>query len=486
MGKFVKPKIKETKFDKVSLNENKIILKDNKLVDLKRDDREAYIVENNEISSANKVEELDIEFIPPEVRDDVISINNIVSDHQEFKQKDEKIMDSIQNVVDDYNKAIVDFAHFLEGTPTFVTYYRINKHLSTEDVGLGGVIETVGAESPVKYDKILNFPIWNIEEMAPNLAFDEVMGLDTEMESSGVILPETITPHPDDYLIITMVDRKLLFRVNEIQQSNIKNQCFYKINFDLDTKNSLWIETQVVHVYEYDFNAKCLIDNGLANIESKIQELIDRLTEDYVSNFYDRRFNSFMYDNHYDNYLHRFIKECHVFVKKNSFMYDIHVDQQLLMNISEETKYKNTIFDRISVKRKQLPLFNAVRLPLNKDVQPFSIFNQYRTPISVIEYMQPKIGEEIFNSKIMVNDDNYFGLKDTEKVIKTYMQGSLNYTDYIDYLDELVVQYYLIDYIHYPIVIYILKCIVSKLKGEQKKTAAEKLLSYNSGLKTNS
>lgn len=92
------------------------------------------------------------------------------------------------------------FSKYLQKNPVFVTYYAINQQLSRADTGTGSVKEQIGTSSPIRYNEIKEFPVYNLSDMKPDIQNDETEGLDINMDLSGiVILPNTITPCPDDF-----------------------------------------------------------------------------------------------------------------------------------------------------------------------------------------------------------------------------------------------------------------------------------------------
>jgi len=82
----------------------------------------------------------------------------------------------------------------LQGTPIFVTYYNKNVSASEQDQPLETVKDLLGYESPIKYNKINDFPLYLASESNPTIDIDEAFGLNTESTGEAVILPNTIKP----------------------------------------------------------------------------------------------------------------------------------------------------------------------------------------------------------------------------------------------------------------------------------------------------
>lgn len=118
---------------------------------------------------------------------------------------------------------------FLDKIPTFVTYYHISVNNSMTDSGFLNVDEIVGNDSPIKFQKIDDFPIYGIEAIQLDLS-DEDEGLNSSYESEGIILPNTIKPLPNDYFTITYLSKEYIFMVNNIDYDTIKSNNFDKFN----------------------------------------------------------------------------------------------------------------------------------------------------------------------------------------------------------------------------------------------------------------
>ena len=72
-------------------------------------------------------------------------------------------------------------ARLLETTQTYVTYYHIDVDESTTDTGFKDVASIIGWRSPIKFNKIENFPLYGLEQIALQLQ-DEEQVLDTSYE----------------------------------------------------------------------------------------------------------------------------------------------------------------------------------------------------------------------------------------------------------------------------------------------------------------
>ena len=230
------------------------------------------------------------------------------------------------------------FSKYLQKNPVFVTYYAINQQLSRADTGTGSVKEQIGTSSPIRYNEIKEFPVYNLSDMKPDIQNDETEGLDINMDLSGiVILPNTITPCPDDFLYVKMpgMPYGVLLRVTEFEFNSIQSNDYYTINCELratDTKSGysqtyIQLQKQVVEKYSCIFENigtedKCLIqDTELAKANSTL-ELINLLKDSFYDTYYDRDIGTFVYRDfssgvnpiyYYDLYLIKFIIDSKIY-----------------------------------------------------------------------------------------------------------------------------------------------------------------------------
>ena len=54
---------------------------------------------------------------------------------------------------------------YFEGSPTYITYYQLDSAASLQDVGLETVNSLVGKNTPNKYKKIREVPVWGVEAL---------------------------------------------------------------------------------------------------------------------------------------------------------------------------------------------------------------------------------------------------------------------------------------------------------------------------------
>ena len=161
----------------------------------------------------------------------------------------------VNNVINDYIQNSNDYSKYIEGSGTFVTYFSKDVMASMESVGLNGVVEIIGTNSPIKFNRINSFPLFNMSEINPSTTVEEDIGIDTEGEGSAVVIPNTIEPLTDDYFLIPYYSKNLLFKITNVEEGNLNNHVAYKIDFELSHEDvNILLERQINKTYKCVYN----------------------------------------------------------------------------------------------------------------------------------------------------------------------------------------------------------------------------------------
>ena len=247
---------------------------------------------------------------------------------------------TLTNNIDIYTKnKLGQYSKFLEKNPIFVTYYHINHAMSRADVGTGTVEAELGERSPIRFNKIRNFPVYNIPELKPDLVYDE-SGYDIELEVSDVvILPNTIKPRAGDFFLVSFPGiKEYLFRVTNIKYNTIQSNDFYTIDADIYkiglNIESTDIEKQIVETYLTVFENigtqdRCFVKSTDIDYINSLAELYYKLRDFYKNAFYNRNLNCFTYGTgrwsetgreiyRYDPFLEAFINRSNIYYDDNS------------------------------------------------------------------------------------------------------------------------------------------------------------------------
>ena len=243
----------------------------------------------------------------------------------------------IQQAIDIYGQNRVgQYSRYLDSQPTFVTYYAVNQALSRTDVGFGQAYDELGPNSPLRFNKILELPLYKVPTLQPQGNYEDGT-YDVELDLSDLtILPNTVTPKPYDFFCIALPNsQKLLFRVNSFRNNTIQSNDFYMIDADLrhsgddccDEIDKLVVETYTCVFENIGTNDNCFIKSTDEDKANDVQKAIDLLTTMYHDLFFDYDIADYLYFKqyplpynyfnmrhcYYDIYLAKFINESMIF-----------------------------------------------------------------------------------------------------------------------------------------------------------------------------
>lgn len=220
------------------------------------------------------------------------------------------------------------YSRFLDRTPTYVTYYNISNVNSTVDNGFESVEQLLGDNSPIRFNKVENFPIYGIDQIVLDLADDEE-GLTTDYDGDAVILPNTVKPLPGDFFVINHLSIKVQFMVTDIKYDTIKSNNFYKISYTLKSVSEpKQIEKQVSDKFKcivdnIGTEEKCLIKEDEYYLLRDLVNEYERLAETFKLFFYNEKYNLFMTTESgiifYDPYMTIFLKNNKIFSSKDNY-----------------------------------------------------------------------------------------------------------------------------------------------------------------------
>lgn len=248
----------------------------------------------------------------------------------------------INKYVDSYMAGTSYYAKYIDSTPSFVTYYSRDLDKSMENPGLGQVKEVVGYESPNRYNRIENFPIYGVDEVNPNIQDDGISGISTEADVVGVIIPDTVVPNVDDLVLFSYHEShsrtKALYRITSVDVSSIDSNAYYQVtmsltSYDLDVLNSRQLvdEYNIVYSNIGTEERTLLLQSDFIRAQ-QLENLYLKLSKTYIDRFYDDRLGLFLYhDREYMRYIYSddanmFIRFHDLFVHSKTFLQNIKLD----------------------------------------------------------------------------------------------------------------------------------------------------------------
>lgn len=197
------------------------------------------------------------------------------------------------------------FSKFLDKPPFYVTYFSINESATTTDLGTGNIDKLFGPNSPLRYNRIAYFPIFNIPDLKPDIEMDDGDGIDISLELNDItFLPNTIKPKPYDLMLIELAFAKqMLFMCNTFKLNSVQSNDFYMADFNLkkygDDLEYKYLSTQIIDRYHTVYENigtqdKCFIREDDVEKINTLVRLIELLRDGYINNFYNHQTNSFL------------------------------------------------------------------------------------------------------------------------------------------------------------------------------------------------
>ena len=362
------------------------------------------------------------------------------------------------------------YTRILDMKATYTTYFHINTENSTTDVGFENIERTIGENSPLKFNEIKEFPLYGIEQMAFNLSQQDE-GLNIEYDSEAVILPNTVEPYPNDYFLISYIDKPYLFKITSVILDNIKSNNYYKVGFTLESTNKEAIESlykQCIGKFTCDINNlgteyKCIIEDDTYLVVNKIDNIISSLLTDYKIVYYKEKYNSFIIMSNedekepyliYDRCLNNFITQHNLYNDKYS-------PDTILLSNEDDTddfifEYNNSFFKRIE-EESQKKMKESYGYMLAFLTNYRSIFSYYGVSTKTVR--------QIYSQKEYIPNDLLENIKENKlsdnpiyNIIVKYFNNeykSINTID-LEELDSISIEYSFFDYIFIPMIIYII------------------------------
>lgn len=370
-------------------------------------------------------------------------------------------------------------------TPTFVTYYHINNINSITDSGLMNVENIIGSNSPIRFQKITDFPIYGIEQIKLDLN-EEEEGLNASFESDGVILPNTIKPLPNDLFTISYIGKTFIFMVTSVEYDTIKSNNFYKINYAIRHEDDInIIADQILESYTCVFDNigtddKCIIRNDEYESIQSLKKWYTDVSERYMNLFYNARYNSFLFDEGnfriYDKYLTQFINENKLFIHKNDYSTVIMSNEDYSVRFI--TEYDSTFYKLLEEQNpKELQYIKALRFPIG---YPDSIFRYYRdNSVRSILFSETGDVEYLDGNLIIQIKENITGSETgilEDMVIKHFNKAHSGvFNIKMDQLLNYKIKYTFHDFLLIPVAMYIVnKLIQNVLTSEGDESDAHK------------
>lgn len=369
-------------------------------------------------------------------------------------------------------------SRFIESTPVFTTYYHINVDQTTVDEGFLDVASIIGHRSPIRFNKIEDFPIYGLDQIVLQLQ-EEDQGLDVSFESEATILPNTIKPVQNDFFIIPTLKDYYIFRVTDIQYDNIMPDNFYKINYKLEYIDSVKleeIEKQVILenvciLENIGTETNCIIQKSIYKKIQDVEKMYREITEFYKVMFYNDRHNVFLGELENGRFLYdplqtEFINKNRLFNEKNNLETLILTEEY--DDPKRKYKYAKSVYKFIELQdMKLLSNFVYAKRP-GTTIHESSFYRWHDKKVDVLDIPQFIMDDSlrIFSDDfVLAIRDNIEMKSDYAKLIQKFVRSEkitiedipLTLDTELIYLNNSLEVFFFT-----PIILYIIKTIIKK------------------------
>jgi hypothetical protein len=245
-----------------------------------------------------------------------------------------------------------------------VTYYSIDLNNSTHDANLFTVNSMIGSESPIKYIKIANFPLFNFEiSQEFDQLFDMDNGTTVELEGSAIVVNSSIRPNVEDFFIIedSITLSKVLLRVKNtatntlgfvenVLEADTIGSGSYKISFykykvleEIEESLVKQISNELIFNERVSLEENRLVFSKLVDyeVEAKTELLLSTIVSKVKNAYFDYKTGCYrLVLDRYDNYANPNKPKIFIDQLLNLFI----MENKLFENAANQ--YEETVFFR--------------------------------------------------------------------------------------------------------------------------------------------
>lgn len=341
----------------------------------------------------------------------------------------------------------VDYAKWLEGSPTFITYFQLDPKYSTHDSVLETVHSLVDGSSPRKYKRVYDVAVYGINPL--DVANDlEERGLLSRVNNEMVILPNTIKPNTDDFFVFqTEGLEEHLFRIKDVQFDKISPKKYYKTEFELSQYNYDYILNNLSGDYQSIYEGDDTSNSSIVELDKvvileKAESVADKLINKYEIMFYDEDMDTFVFNDYKNDiiywspYVQKFMfnTKC-MKLNTNDFMKEIwinDINEYDNPEIYKEKIYRGSIFKAVEDHKNNLN-FNCNFISiLDYDLKSTRNLPFFNSPYNykLISPDSPAREDLIIhsNSVPLLFSENLKVFKDVEHYYKVHKMDELHLT----------------------------------------------------------
>lgn len=381
---------------------------------------------------------------------------------------------------------------FTDKSFTPVDYWHIKANETTVDGGYGDIAEILGKDSPIKYQKISNLPLYGLEQLLPQLS-DGDFGLDTSIEGDAILMANTVKPLQNDFFMIRYLKDDYLFQVTGVDYDILSSDGCYKISYILayiDNEKVSQLESQTKREFtclmeNIGTDERCIIENSDKERLDAIDKMYHNIVETMITLYYNERYNCMLADlpageKLYDPFQADFINK-HGLLKTKTQVDSIVLSDQF-EDPRRKLKYEKTLYRCLELQRMdhvstfQYLLFRG---SINRQTSFYRWLDHNVYVVDIQKNMDPLSHKEIFTDEFVdeirlnppVSNESAY-----RKLLKAFIRNEelslsdipLGLEDEIMTLDDANLEVYFIT----PAILYIIKTVVNN-HLQSKKNASE-------------
>lgn len=345
---------------------------------------------------------------------------------------------------------------------TKVTYYNVNIDKTTLDAGGRIAYTDIGKDSPIRFNKIHNLYIYQMQRLEVALEQGEFGMESSDITGESYILPNEITPYEGDFFMIDHAGQNWLFKVREVSNETLQTDTdAWKISWILDRTTNAEIELNVVEEYDYveqtaGTNTKRVVLSRKVKLAEKIDNVTDNLRNYFKDLFYSEYVQTFIYK--WYNEYHMYDPYAIEFILRNKLLQAsgkdyTYIQHQTHTPMTFAVSYNRSIFRAFELHNIQKFRNYSYQAQANVINDPTSIFatryenyfelcydiihepNGPFNPRGIIPIMTEEFIDRIIENRKYGDEDK--DLMYLNVIIKYFHNEEINEKDisYLDYID---------------------------------------------------
>jgi hypothetical protein len=185
----------------------------------------------------------------------------------------------------------------LDSSPVFAVCYDPDPANSTAEIGTRDIMQYVGDDSPVRFNRIEGLPVYSVNPIVANIVYDETLGTYTEFEDDCLFLQSTIQPVPGMHMVFPSFNPEIIFAITDVKLRPIRGEDHYVATYEVvKSSRLLKIDKQVIQEYKCIFRNIGTTEQVIIKVEDYLvlQDYLEsyRLIHSrYVDDFFDPRYS---------------------------------------------------------------------------------------------------------------------------------------------------------------------------------------------------